>query len=345
MKKLSKLLNILFIVCATALLLSGCGPNSGTVYEPAPFEIHFLDVGQADSALIFCEGATMLIDGGNVADSSYLVSYLKKVNVDHLDYLVCTHAHEDHVGGLSGPLNTCTVAQVLAPVKENNTKAFSDFAKYVGKQDLEITLPTPGDTLSLGGSTVSVLGPVRNYDDTNNTSIVLRLVYGETSFLFTGDAEREAEQDILEAGYEMASTVLKAGHHGSNTSTTYPFLREIMPAYAVISVGAGNSYGHPAEAVLSILYDAGTTVYRTDRQGTVIAYSDGRNVTFSTEKNVAPTRGRDNVKDAVYIGNAGSKIFHMENCTNLPAEKNRINFADRQRAVEQGYKPCGNCKP
>lgn len=345
MKKLSKFLNILFIVCIVALLLSGCGTNSGTVYESAPFEIHFLDVGQADSALVFCDGATMLIDGGNVADSSYLVSYLKKVNVDHLDYVVCTHAHEDHVGGLSGPLNTCTVAQVLAPVTENNTKAFSDFAKYVGKQELEITRPVPGDTLSLGSSTVSVLGPVRNYDDTNNTSIVFHLVYGETSFLFTGDAEREAEQDILDAGYEMASTVLKVGHHGSNTSTTYPFLREIMPAYAVILVGAGNSYGHPAEEVMSRLYDAGTTVYRTDRQGTVIAYSDGRNVTFSTEKDVAPTRGRDNAKDTVYIGNTGSKIFHMENCTNLPAEKNRIIFADRQSAVEQGYKPCGNCKP
>ena len=261
--------------------------------EPVELRVDFIDVGQADSALIRCGGQAMLIDGGNAADSSLLVSYLKSQGVEHLDYMVCTHAHEDHVGGLSGPLNTSTVGRVFCPVTEYDSKAFSSFVKYTGAQGLELTVPAPGDTFALGGALVTVLGPVADYDNTNDTSIVLRVDFGETSFLFTGDMERTAEADLLESGCDLSATVLKVGHHGSETSTSYPFLREVMPQYGVISVGEGNPYGHPTEATLSRLYDAGVTVYRTDLQGTVTAVSDGKTVTFTTEKNVAPTPGRE----------------------------------------------------
>ena len=264
-----------------------------TPEEPVKLRVDFIDVGQADSALIRCGGQAMLIDGGNAADSSLLVSYLKSQGVEHLDYMVCTHAHEDHVGGLSGPLNTSTVGRVFCPVTEYDSKAFSSFVKYTGAQGLEVTVPAPGDTFALGSALVTVLGPVADYDNTNDTSIVLRVDFGETSFLFTGDMERTAEADLLEAGCKLDATVLKVGHHGSETSTSYPFLREVMPEYAVISVGEDNTYGHPTEAALSRLYDAGVTVYRTDRQGTVTAVSDGKSVTFTTKKNVAPTPGRE----------------------------------------------------
>lgn len=242
-------------------------PNDQDVIPPpenSTFEIHFIDVGQADAALVLCDGEAMLIDGGNVADSSLIYSYLKSHEIEYLDYIICTHAHEDHVGGLAGALNYACVGAAYCPVTKYDSKAFSNFVKYLNEQDVLITVPDVGETFFVGSAGVTVIGPVQYSTEPNNTSIVLRIVYGETSFLFTGDAEREEEQDILNAGYTLESTVLKVGHHGSANSTTYPFLREIMPQYAVISVGANNSYGHPTEDALSRLRDADVTVYRTD---------------------------------------------------------------------------------
>lgn len=259
--------------------------------EDSTFEIHFLDVGQADAALIICDEEAMLIDGGNSEDSDFIYAYLEEHEITYLDYIVATHGHEDHVGGLSGALNYAMVGRAYCSVTEYDSEAFSDFLKYLGEQEIGITVPSAGDSFMLGSADVTILGPINESDDPNNTSIVLRVVYGDTSFLFTGDAEREEEQDILDAGYKLKSTVLKVGHHGSESSTTYPFLYEIEPEYAVISVGEDNSYGHPTEAVLSRLRDADVAVYRTDMQGTVICESDGQKVTFSVERNAdADTR-------------------------------------------------------
>ena len=249
------------------------------------FEVHFIDVGQADAALVLCDGAAMLIDGGNVADSSLIYSYLQNHGVTHLNYIVSTHPHEDHVGGLAGALNFATVDVALSPVLEYDTKAFGNFVKYLNAQRVSLTIPFAGDTFSLGSASVQVLGPVRQSTDMNDMSIVLRVVYGNTSFLFTGDAGREEEHDILEAGYTLGSTVLKVGHHGSESSTSYVFLREVMPQAAVISVGSDNPYGHPTDAVLSRLRDADVKVYRTDMQGTVICRSDGSTVSFEVSRN------------------------------------------------------------
>lgn len=332
-------------------LLCGCLPQ---MEEPVQFAqpvngegltVHFIDVGQADCALLECDGQTMLIDGGNADDSSLVVSYLETQGISGLDYVVCTHAHEDHVGGLSGPLNTCTVGQVFAPVTEYDSKVFSNFVKYTEKQGLEVTVPEADDTWTLGEAQVSVLGPREEYTDTNNTSIVLRVDYGETSFLFTGDMESTAEKDLVEAGCDLDATVLKVGHHGSSTSSSYVFLREVMPQYAVISCGKDNSYGHPHDEVMSRLYDAQVTVYRTDEQGTVVAFSDGESVSFETEKDSVPTMGREETEQATYIGNKNSHVFHREDCTGLPAEKNQILFNSRDAAVAEGYTPCGRCDP
>ena len=281
-----------------------------------------------------------------------MYTYLKAHDIDHLDYMVATHAHSDHVGGLSGALNYASVGTAYCSVTEYDSKTFSSMVKYLNNQGLEITVPNAGDTFNLGSATVQILGPQRTYDDPNDTSIVLKITYGETSFLFTGDAERTAEADILDAGYDLSATVLKVGHHGSDTRTSYPFLREIMPEYAVIQVGKYNSYGHPTEDTLSRLRDADVKVYRNDLQGTVICTSDGKSVTFSTEKNESvqtnPTVNTEaNEPDNVgeYIGNKNSKKFHLPTCKNLPAEKNRIYLSSRNEAIEKGYDPCGNCDP
>lgn len=152
------------------------------------------------------------------------------------------------------------------------------------EKGISLTHPKSGDSFMLGDSTVFILGPfTEDPDDRNNGSIVAKICYGQTSFLFTGDAERKEEQELLDAGFDLSATVLKVGHHGSKNSTTYPFLRAVMPKYAVISVG-DNSYGHPTEAALSRLRDADSTVLRTDLDGDIIIKSDGTAVTVTTKK-------------------------------------------------------------
>lgn len=334
--------------------------NDTTVIPPAElpagstFEVHYIDVGQGDCSLVLCDGYAMLIDGGEASESSKVFAYLKQHGVSHLDYMIASHAHSDHIGGLSGALNYATVDTAFCPVTDYDSKTFDSMVKYLDKQGVGITVPSAGDEFMLGSAHVQILGPQKYYDEPNDTSIVLKVTYGETSFLFTGDAERTAEADILDAGYNLSSTVLKVGHHGSDTSTSYPFLREIMPEYAVIQVGKDNSYGHPTEDTLSRLRDADVKVYRNDLQGDIVCSSDGKVVTFTTAKNesvqtnptVVVTPDVDEPDDAgEYIGNKNSKKFHLPTCKNLPAEKNRIYFDSRQAAVDAGQSPCGNCKP
>ena len=281
---MSKILNMLMAFVMSFGIL-GSNVNPSDIPENSNFEVHFIDVGQADSALIECDGETMMIDGGNVADSNVVAAYLKKEDVTELNYVVCSHAHEDHVGGLSGALSVTKADNIYAPKTETNTKAYKNFKKKAEEQNVEIKHPNVGDEIQLGSSTVEFLGPVdENGKDLNSTSIVLKITYGNTSFLFTGDAESDEEEEILNSGADLKSTVLKVGHHGSRTSTSYPFLREVMPQYAVISVEKGNSYGHPNEETLSKLSDAGVEVYRTDESGDIVMTSDGNNIRITTSK-------------------------------------------------------------
>lgn len=246
--------------------------------------IHFLDVGQADCILLLCDGHAMLIDGGNQADADFVTSYLLLQGVTDLEYVVCTHAHEDHVGGLPSVLNAFSVQHVLCSVENYDSQIFTRFCDAVKAQNLSLEVPSDGDTFNLGQAHVTVLGPIQTYPDTNNMSLVLRIEYGQTSFLFMGDAESDAENDLLNSNADLSATLLKVGHHGSDTSTSYVFLREVMPQYAVISVGAGNSYGHPDDAVLSRLHDADAQVLRTDESGCIIAVSDGKTLQMTTQQ-------------------------------------------------------------
>ena len=341
-----------FMLCLIlALSTAACGGSE----TPAPpkgsaFAVHFIDVGQADAALILCDGQAMLIDGGNAEDSNLMYTYLKKQGVTHLNYVIGTHAHEDHIGGIAGALNYASAGTVYCPVTDYDTKAFQNFKKAAQKHGCSLTVPTVGDAFSLGSANCEILA-VNTQEDTNNTSIVLRITYGETSFLFTGDAEREVELALLDSNTKLQSTVLKVGHHGSESSTSYAFLREVAPAYAVISVGKDNTYGHPTEEVLSRLRDADVKTYRTDLQRDVICSSDGKTVTFSTARNentdVFDSVGGNSTQKQ-YVLNLSSKKFHDPACDSAReiSQKNRKDYTGtREDLLFQGYSPCGSCKP
>lgn len=337
-----KLLQGILLAIATCFCLYFLIPQDSAA--PAPtgnLTVHYIDVGQADCALLEQDGKFLLIDGGNVADSSLVVSYLQKVGVNRLEAVVCSHAHEDHVGGLPGVLAVFPTAAVYAPTNTYSSKCFDDFLYYADQQRLSVIIPNPGDRITFGRATVTILGPVKSYADPNNTSLVLRVDFGDTRFLFTGDMETDAETDLLESGADVKADVLKVGHHGSNTSTSYRFLREVAPKWAVISVGADNDYGHPHKEPMSRLHDADVTIYRTDKMGTILATSDGKTVAFSWENHT--TQPESSVAQISYIGNIHSKVFHRTDCSSLPAQKNQISLNSYEAAVEAGYKPCSQC--
>ncbi|MBR5129480.1 MAG: MBL fold metallo-hydrolase [Firmicutes bacterium] len=338
---------------------SGTEELSVEVFERSTFSATFFDVGQANAALIECDGHYMLIDGGNKADSSKLYSILKNLEVDYLDIVVGTHMHEDHIGGLAGALNYASAGITLCPVTDYDSDVFNDFKRYAESNGGGIIVPQIGDIYSLGKATVTILG--LNAGDENDASIVLKIQYGETAFLFTGDAGRDAERVILDSKANLLATVLSVGHHGSESSTTYPFLREIMPKYTIISVG-DNNYGHPTEAVLSRLRDAGVDVFRTDLQGDIQCITDGRNITIKVEKNAEidtfiqkPNSVIEKVENTaetgsenLYILNTNTHKFHYPHCSsvNKMKDSNKVTYSStRQKLLDTGYSPCGNCNP
>lgn len=255
--------------------------NGVFLAEDEILHIYYVDVGQADAAIITCGGMVLMIDGGNPEDSSLIYSMLRNtLGIEHIDYMIATHPHADHVGGLSGALNACEVDVLYTPVLEYDSKAFASMMYYAHKQNTEIIVPEPCESLRVGSLRVELLAPTKNYSDYNDMSIVTRITYGDTTFLFTGDIGWDVEHDLVEAGVDLSTDVLKVSHHGSDTSSSYIFLREAMPTYAVISVGKGNPYGHPAEETLSRLEDVGAEIFRTDELGTIHCSSDGYKTSF-----------------------------------------------------------------
>lgn len=344
---------IFAILLALCLLLSGCItveihlPEQGaSVPADGKLTIHYIDVGQADAILLEEGGKYMLIDGGNKDDGQLMVSYLQNEGVEQLEAVVCTHAHEDHVGGLPSVLAVYPTAAIYAPTRTYASRIFDDFMYYADQQRQEVIIPKPGDSWNLGDARITVLGPVESYAETNDTSIVLKVVYGNTSFLFTGDMEVEAENDMLEYwdNDELFHVdVLKVGHHGSDTSTGYRFLNAVMPTYGVIPVGTDNSYGHPHKEPLARLRQAGVSTFRTDLLGHVIAVSDGQEVSFTWENQNAQPDNVEFAGEMIFVGNKNSKKVHSPLCENLPGEKNRVEFDSYDAAIEAGYEPCGSC--
>lgn len=243
------------------------------------FFVHVLDVGQGDSTLITSDGYTMLIDAGPTKEREKVLDYLDQQGVHRLDVLVATHPHEDHIGGMTNVVEQREIGMVLMPRVTTNTRTFLQLVEAITHKGLQATVPQVGSTFQLGKAKCTVLAPSeKEEEELNNYSIVLRVEYGENAFLFTGDAEQRSEEDMLKREYPLKSDFLKAGHHGANSSTSKNFLKEVDPAIVAISVGAGNSYGHPGDRLMKRLNQQDVKIFRTDLLGDLVFYSDGKEI-------------------------------------------------------------------
>lgn len=339
---------------------SSSGSDSG-------LRVHFIDVGQGDSILAESGGHFLLIDAGENDQGSTVVSYLKQAGVKKLDYIIGTHPHSDHIGGLDDVIRAFDVEKVILPPIEHTTKTFEDVLDAISDKGLKITKPVPGTSYNLGDTSFTVIAPVKGKDygtDLNNWSVGIRLTYGDNAFVLCGDAESAAEQDIVDSGAVLSADVLKAGHHGSSTSTSAAFLKKVSPTWAVIQCGKDNSYGHPHRETLAALKKAGVTVFRTDELGTIIAVSDGSSISWShitasgqeeSLSSASDTKGQSlsgGLKSAsetgTYILNTNTKKFHKLDCTSIShiqAENKKSFTGTRKELTDQGYAPCGQCKP
>ena len=350
-------------------------------YEP--MEVHFIDVGEADSTLIICGEEAMLIDAGTPDMGTAVRLYMKKQNVSRLKYLLLTHSDKDHIGGAASVISNVPIDNLFMCRYEKDNEVYLNLINEINYKNMTWTTPDVGTELTLGDANITVIAPNREYDNPNDSSIGVIIRHGEDSFIFTGDAETPAEEDIVNNGLDLSADVYKAGHHGSRTASSDAFLDKINPEYAIISCETDNKYGHPHFEVLEKFKNRGIKLYRTDKQGTIIAYSDGKDITFNidpsedwepgtivesdesastqvkeafAEASLAPpeetgTRAIPEVEEKpeiTYVLNTNTKRFHYPSCdsVNDMKEKNKQEVTlSRDELIEQGYKPCGRCKP
>ena len=247
-------------------------------------EVHFIDVGQGDSILIEAGPNSMLIDAGENNKGSDVVNYLQQHNITDLDYVIGTHPHSDHIGGLDTVINSIPVDNVIMPDVAHTTQTFEDILDSLEKNDLHITKPEVGTSYQLGAATFTIIAPNSNeYEDMNDYSVGIKLTYGNNSFLFTGDASSTSEEEMLQNDIDLTADVIKLSHHGSSTGSMDPFLEEVNPSYAVICVGEDNEYGHPHTEVLQSILNRRIKLYRTDKQGSVVFTSDGNTISVNTQ--------------------------------------------------------------
>lgn len=276
------LLTLLFSFFTTGCNLFNNNSSKNIQADPNKMLVHFIDVGQGDSILIQVNNKNLLIDSGPKSDKKKFNDYLSSLNIKKLDYIIATHPHEDHIGNMTDAIKNYDVLQFYAPKVQSTTKTFEKMVDALKDKNLKINVLKKGtNSIDLGKNTnVTVFSPTKDsYEDLNNYSPVIKIEYGSTSFLFTGDAQKDVEKEILDNNEDISADVLKVGHHGSSTSTNKNFLIKVNPSIAVISVGKDNSYNHPNKETINLLNKSNIKTYRTDNDGTVLISSDGSKIT------------------------------------------------------------------
>jgi len=385
MKKIRKNIFLIFTLLA-ALIFSGCSVDDLGQHKIAAdqLQVHFISVGQGDSELIkLPTGQNVLIDAGDTDCRNVLIKYLKDNNVSEIDMAIATHPHSDHIGSMQAVLENFKVNNIIRPDYDYDSVLYTNFLYSIEENKVNEILSKPGYTFDEGGAHFEILGPLKEYDECNNMSVVVMMTYGAQKFLFTGDMQEAAEKDLLAAGYNLHADVLKVGHHGSETSSSVDFLKAVAPSVAVIEVGKDNDYNLPKDKIVTRLAQSGATVYRTDKSGDIVVCSDGKDYTITTDDSASDmlngalygnssqqssssqitTQKSDEQQDnenkksssankaltsakkteGAYVGNSSSKIYHSADCSALPTEKNRVYFSTQQEAEKAGYSPHSAC--
>lgn len=295
-KKVVYLIVILIIAICSAL---GIG-NFDKIFSDEPFNeteptasqsgfrVHYIDVGQGDCSLVVCDGKTLLIDAGENGHETEVINYLRSLGIERLDYIIATHQHSDHIGGLPEVIEEFGTDNIIMPrlTKEQTptNSTYKAFLKAVQNSDAKVISSKVGASYTLGSATFDIYGPVTDdAEDINSMSVVTKVTYGENTFLFTGDAEFDEEEEVVATGADLDCDVYKAGHHGSYTSSGKELLNAVTPEICVISCGTDNDYGHPHDKALNRIKKHTDEIYRTDICGSIVIESDGKNLDISYE--------------------------------------------------------------
>lgn len=373
MKKQNRFVTfILSVLLALTLVLPGSAVTAKADGQ-GNMAVHFIDVGQGLAILVQSGGENLLYDGGNRSHADEVVQYLKNQQVETINYMISSHYDEDHLGGLVKCLDNFEVGHVLGSDYVHTSDLFNTFMNTATAHAIIVEYPSVGDTYEFGTGSFTVMAPDGISQNSNDNSVVIRLVNGNNSFMFMGDAEETSEQDMISTGMNLDCDVLSLGHHGSASSTSWDLLEAASPSWAVISCGLNNSYGHPTAETMGKLSDMDIPVFRTDDQGTVIALSDGNTISWNqepcndytsgsekqstdssadqseqdtndaaaTESYAAETDTSDTQGRMVWISATGSKYHSIPDCGNMNPDK--ATQETESQALSQGYEACKKC--
>lgn len=316
--------------------------------------VHFIDAGEGDCILLESDDEFVLIDAGERDYGEEVLRYIEDRGADELKYVIATHPHSDHVGGLRTVIDGIETENFITVTCGDDSYTWDKLIDAVDRNEVNQIEAEAGQTYTFGNSSFTIMGPLsKDHESYNDLSVVTKVTCGDIRFLIEGDAERASEYEMVDAGEDLSADVIRCGHHGSCDASSDKLLKVVDPAFAVVSCGAENEYGHPHRETIQKFKTMGCPLLRTDEMGTIVAYTDGKNLRFSADdtdlSSFAYTAGEEKhtAEKLKYVGNKNSLYFHYSDCDGAAEmkEKNKVVFDTREDAVEAGYTPCPHCQP